>query len=240
MVLSADRWRRLESMFYEAMELEPAARKSLLDDRCRDDTDLRNEVESLLASANQSLDVVEESIQNAAHEVAANVRTPVLVPGARFSRYEVVSALGAGGMGEVYLVYDNQLRRNVALKLLAPELTWDERGVRRFEQEALAASRLNHPNILTVYEFAEVEGTYYLASEFVEGETLRQRVKRGKSGVAEVTEIAIQLASALEDFVSGHCARSRAMRARSIWAASMTASPPAWSMSRLVTRQASL
>jgi len=198
MVLSSDHWRRVESLFYEAVELEPAARKALLDDRCRDESDLRNEVESLLASAHQSLDVVEQSIQNAAQEVAAHVRTPVLVPGVHFSRYEVVSALGAGGMGEVYLVYDSQLRRNVALKLLAPELTQDERGVRRFEQEALAASALNHPNILTVHEFAEVEGTYYLASEFVEGETLRQRVRRGKSGVAEVTEIAIQIASALE------------------------------------------
>jgi len=178
MVLSSDHRRRLESLFYEAVELDPGARKALLDHRCWDDSDLRNEVESLLTSANQSLDVVEQSIQNAAQEVAAHVRTPVLVPGVRFSRYEVVSALGAGGMGEVYLVYDSQLRRNVALKLLAPELTQDERGVRRFEQEALAASALNHPNILTVHEFAEVEGTYYLASEFVEGERLRQRVRR--------------------------------------------------------------
>jgi len=198
MILSSDRWRLLESLFYEAVELEPAARKALLDDRCRGDSDLRNEVESLLASANQSLELVEQSVHNAAQELAANVRTPVVVPGGRFSRYEVVRALGAGGMGEVYLVYDSQLRRNVALKLLAPELTRDERGVRRFEQEALAASALNHPNILTVYEFAEVEGTHYIASEFVEGETLRQFVTRGKSGVAEVTDIAIQIASALE------------------------------------------
>jgi len=197
MVLSSDRWQRLEALFYEAAELEPAAREAFLDERCAGDDELRKEVESLLASADLPLDFLEKPIRKAAEGVMANERTPVLNPGSPFARYEVVSQVGAGGMAKVYLARDTQLRRNVALKLLAPELTRDQRGLRRFEQEAQAASALNHPNILTVYEFGQVDGTYYIACEYIEGETLRQRIKRGRLEVAEATDVAIQIAGAL-------------------------------------------
>jgi serine/threonine protein kinase/tetratricopeptide (TPR) repeat protein len=202
MASSSDRWRRLEGLFYEAVELNPAARKAFLDERCAEDAELRKEVESLLKSADVSssdrpLEFLQKPIQDAARDVVAIPPLPALNPGARFGRYEVLTTVGAGGMGEVYLAHDTQLRRNVALKLLARELTRDERGLRRFEQEARAASALNHPNILTVYEFGQIEGTYYIASEYVEGETLRERIKRAKLQVAEVTELAIQMASAL-------------------------------------------
>src|SRR5579862_7005860 len=202
MASSSDRWRRLEGLFYEAVELDPAARKAFLDERCAEDAELRKEVESLLKSADVSssdrpLDFLQKPIQDAARNVVAIPPPLALKPGARFGRYEVLTTVGAGGMGEVYLAHDTQLRRNVALKLLARELTRDERGLRRFEQEARAASALNHPNILTVYEFGQIEGTYYIASEYVEGETLRERIKRAKLQVAEVTDLAIQMASAL-------------------------------------------
>jgi serine/threonine protein kinase/tetratricopeptide (TPR) repeat protein len=197
MTSSSDRWRRLEGLFYEALELDSAARKAFLDERCAGNDGLRKEVESLLASADQPLDFLQKSIQNAAHQVVGSGSASVLRAGDRFSRYEVVSVAGIGGMGQVYLAHDTQLRRNVALKLLAPQLTQDKRGVRRFEQEAQAASALNHPNILTIYEFGQADDRYFIASEFVEGDTLRQRINKCKLGISEATDISIQIASAL-------------------------------------------
>lgn len=197
MVLSSDRWQRLESLFYEALPLPPSARAAFIEERCSGDEAMRKEVASLLASADRPLEDFEKPIQEAAKQMVADGAAPELYPGERFARYEVVRRIGAGGMGRVYLARDIQLRRNVALKLLAPELTRDERCLQRFEQEALAASALNHPNILTVYEFGEVEGTYYIASEYVEGETLRQRIGKGRLGIVAVTDVSIQIASAL-------------------------------------------
>jgi serine/threonine-protein kinase len=197
MGLSPDRWPQLETLFYEAAALEPAARKAFLDEHCGDDAALRKEVDSLLASADQPLDFLENPIRAAAKEVVSTARVAALRPGMRFARYEIISVAGAGGMGEVYLARDLQLKRNVALKLLAPELTRDERGLRRFEQEAQAASALNHPNILTVYEFGQVDGKHYIATEFIEGQTLRQLIKSGRLGQAAALDFSIQISSAL-------------------------------------------
>ena len=129
--------------------------------------------------------------------------------GTTLGRYEVRSLIGAGGMGEVYLAQDTQLRRPVALKLLPKNFTQDEDRLRRFEQEAYSASALNHPNILTIYEIGDVDSTRFIAMEFVEGETLRQHLSRSQahegeqaltgSGLRlnEALDLAIQIASAL-------------------------------------------
>jgi serine/threonine protein kinase len=117
--------------------------------------------------------------------------------GAHFGRYEVRSLLGAGGMGEVYLAEDSRLKRKIALKVLLAELTSNRERLQRFEREARAASALNHPNILTVYEFGAEDGTHYLAAEFVAGETLRERLNRGGLEIEEALDIARQIASAL-------------------------------------------
>lgn len=98
----------------------------------------------------------------------------MIAPGTKLGPYEVQLPLGAGGMGEVYLGQDTRLGRKIALKLLPAEFTQDAARVRRFEQEAIAASALNHPNIITIYEIGEVDGTHFIATEFIEGETLRQ------------------------------------------------------------------
>src|SRR5690349_12771637 len=108
-----------------------------------------------------------------------------LAPGVRFDRYEMLSPLGKGGMGEVYLAQDTRLKRKVALKLLPTAFTQDADRVRRFEQEAQAASALNHPNIITIYEIGEVDGTHYIATEFIEGQTLRQRMASEKMKLRE-------------------------------------------------------
>ena len=197
MVLSSEHWQRLESVFYEALALGPDKRETFLAERCAGDDALRKEAESLLASLDQSLDLLEKPIRDAASEVLEHWSPPVLKAGALFGRYEVIRPIGAGGMGRVHLARDSQLRRQVALKLLAPQLTRDRRNLQRFEHEALAASALNHPNIVTVYEFGQVDDEHYLASEYVEGETLRQRIRRGSLALTEVTDISIQIASAL-------------------------------------------
>src|ERR671937_787645 len=99
-----------------------------------------------------------------------------LATGTRLDRYEILSPLGRGGMGEVYLAQDTRLRRKVALKLLPAQFTQDEDRLRRFEQEAYAASALNHPNIITIHEIGQVDGSHLIVTEFIEGQTLRQKV----------------------------------------------------------------
>src|SRR5436853_3252269 len=103
-----------------------------------------------------------------------------ITAGTRLDRYEILSPLGAGGMGEVYLALDTRLKRKVALKLLPAAFTQDADRVRRFEQEAQAASALNHPNIITIHEIGEVTGTHFMATEFIEGQTLRQQMTRAR------------------------------------------------------------
>ncbi len=133
-----------------------------------------------------------------------------IAAGTTLGRYEIRSLIGAGGMGEVYLAHDSQLRRLVALKLLPPSFTQDEDRLKRFEQEAYSASGLNHPNILTIYEIGQVETTRFIAMEYVEGETLRQHLSRSHTSSGEfrevpgsgvklydALEIAIQIASAI-------------------------------------------
>ena len=120
-----------------------------------------------------------------------------MVPGTRIGPYEIRSKLGEGGMGEVYLADDARLRRRVALKILPPHLAADGDRLGRFEREAFAASALNHPNILTIFEFSAVGKTHFLVSEFVDGLSLRQRIETGALPITEALDVAIQIASAL-------------------------------------------
>jgi predicted ATPase/predicted Ser/Thr protein kinase len=121
----------------------------------------------------------------------------MLQPGSRLGRYEIRSLIGAGGMGEVYLAHDGQLQRPVALKVLSAAVRTDEDLRKRLEYEARAASALNHPNILTVYDVGQIGEEHFIATEFVDGITLRQRMSRGEPPMSETVEIAVQIASAL-------------------------------------------
>jgi len=197
MASSPDRWRRLESLFYAALELKPESRSQFLEKNCGSDPDLRKEIETLLDSAHKPMDRLRQPVLEAAQKMMGENSADALAPGTRLAHYEIVSLLGAGGMGEVYLAEDLRLRRKVALKMLLPELTRDERDLRRFEQEAQAASALNHPNILTIYEFGQADGLRFMATEFIEGDTLRQRITRGKLEINTTLDIAVQISRAL-------------------------------------------
>src|SRR5262245_45776521 len=117
--------------------------------------------------------------------------------GTRLGPYEIISPLGVGGMGDVYLARDARPERTVAIKVLPDEFTTDAVRVRRFEREAKAASALNHPNIIPTHEIGQANDSHYIATEYIEGETLRQRITLRSLSVPEALDIAIQVASAL-------------------------------------------
>jgi serine/threonine-protein kinase len=129
--------------------------------------------------------------------VAADYTRPVLDSGTKLGRYEIRSHLGAGGMGDVYLAQDTRLDRNVALKVLPEDVATDPERMRRFEQEAKAASGLNHPNIITIYEIDRSASTSFIAMEFIEGETLRERLRAGPMAPEDVVNVGVQVAGAL-------------------------------------------
>ena len=197
MASSSNRWQQIEALFYEAIELKPDARLEFLNKACAGDAELRKEVEALLDSAEKPMQFLQQSVVQAAHQMIEDDRREMVHPGDQLTHYKIISMLGAGGMGEVYLAEDTRLRRKVALKMLVPELTRDERGLRGFEHEAYAASALNHPNILTIYEFGQAEGLHFIASEFIEGATLRQKILTGKLELNTAVDISIQVSSAL-------------------------------------------
>ena len=163
---------------------------------CSGDEDLRSEVESLIASHEQGGSFIDMPAFEAAASLLVDDNSE-LKTGEIIGSYEVLSFISRGGMGEVYLAEDKRLGRKVALKLLPSSFTKDDDRLRRFEQEARAASALNHPNIITIFEIREAASSHIIATEFVEGETLRNRLNRTALSVSEALGIAIQVADAL-------------------------------------------
>ncbi len=187
-----DDWQRVKRVLEGALARDGADREAYLADACGTDAPLRARVDTLLAAGDR---------------VGTFLETPAVMlldpkisrdlTGRVVSSYRLISRLGAGGMGEVYLAHDSKLDRQVALKVLAPELALDRDRLRRFHQEARAASSLNHPHIVVVHDFGELDGRPYLVTEFIEGDTLRQRLRQGTLPVRDVVEIGVQLAGAL-------------------------------------------
>lgn len=193
------RWRMLDGLFAEAVGLGAKDRASFLDEHCGSDLELRAELESLLRSADTAPEFLDRPILDAVRKVAEQPG-PTLRPGERVAQYLILNLLGLGGMGQVYAAQDTRLQRKVALKVLSPHLTQDVQALQRFEHEARAASALNHPNILTIFEIGEADGLHFMVSEFVEGQTLRLRLGQAMP-VPVALDIASQVASAL---VSAH------------------------------------
>ena len=190
------RLQTIEEIFRAALDQAPDQVAQFLEVACKGDELLRRKVEALLTSRERADSFIETSAVGLATRIIQNGEADSLV-GHTIGHYKISEAIGAGGMGEVYLATDITAGRKAALKLLPARFTGDAERLKRFQQEAHAVVALNHPNILTVYEIGEDHSTYYIASELIEGETLRQRLTRGRLQVGEAVDVAIQVASAL-------------------------------------------
>src|SRR5262245_17318226 len=197
-------WKKIKEIYDRALDLSREERDSFLAEACVDDADLRREVESLLAAHDDAGSFLQSpAVEVVAREVIADEVSspePQLI-GRELANYRIISLLGRGGMGEVYLAEDKRLHRKVALKMLLSEFTTDTERLRRFEREARAASALNHPSIITIYEIGETDSTHYIVTEYVEGETLRLGVDRAtqqRINLTEALEIVVKVAAAIE------------------------------------------
>jgi TolB-like protein/Tfp pilus assembly protein PilF len=187
---------RIEEIFHAALEQEPDQVAQFLETACEGDEVLRSKVEALLASRQRVGNFIEDSAAGIAARIIGTEQPDSLV-GQTFGHYKISELIGSGGMGEVYLATDMTAGRKAALKLLPMRFTGDPERLKRFQREARAVVALNHPNILTVYEIGEDHSIHYIASELIEGETLRQRLARRRIELGEALDVAIQVASAL-------------------------------------------
>src|SRR5215213_6158469 len=190
------RWQRVKEVFEGALERHGDERSAFLDRACDGDSDVREEVESLLRSYEVAGSFMEApAVAQAADDFATEQK---LSPGQRVEHYQIVNLIGEGGMGEVYLATDTVLGRRIALKVLPAFVSKDPERLRRFTQEARAASRLSHPNVCVVHEIGETDdGRPFIAMEYVEGMTLRERMRNQAMKLGDVLDIAIQVADGL-------------------------------------------
>ena len=196
-MITHDRWQRIKEIFHSAQDRTPAERPDFLDEVCGDDASMREEVEALLtADAGNENFLTSPAFEFAAGMLASEAAE--FTTGQHVGRYEILCSLGAGGMGQIYLARDAQLGRNIALKLISQEFATDPRRVLRFEQEARAASALNHPNVCVIHEIGITDnGRHFIAMEFIQGTTLRDQLARGPLKLPEALQIAIQVGAAL-------------------------------------------
>ena len=199
--MTPERWQRIEELFNLIVDMNATERSDFLDRACAADLELRRAIETLVeadVAAQHYLELpalVASEWANSLENNPVNGRKVETTLG----HFHIKALLGAGGMGDVYLAEDTRLGRKVALKLLNAESTGDPERVQRFKQEARAASALNHPNIVTIFEIDEIEGESFIATEFIEGETLRQRMNRAPIMLGDTLNIIRQIASALRE-----------------------------------------
>ncbi len=184
--MQADVWKKVEELF-QAVQAQPLGKRAeFLENACPDDPQVRAEVQSLLDAAPGAASFLDSSPLSSA-----------LSAGTKLGHFEILGSLGAGGMGEVYRARDSRLKREVAIKVLPVSFACDPDRIARFEREARAASALNHPNIVSVYDIGRETSTYWIVSELVDGETLRRTIDHGPLPVRKVIEIAVQIAEGL-------------------------------------------
>ena len=186
----------IKEIFHGALDREPDKVSAFLETACRGDEALRHKVEAFLSAHQQAGNFIEAPVADLVANIIEKRQTLLLI-GQKIGHYKIQKRIDAGGMGEVYLAADMVAGRKAALKLLPVHLVGDAERLKWFQQEAYVVAGLNHPNILTVYEVGTDDSTRYIATELVEGETLRQRLARGRMQVGEVIEIVIQAAAAL-------------------------------------------
>ena len=187
-------WENLQEAFHAALAVPVTERAAFIERSSNGDESRRKALEALLKSHEETNNLLDRPAYQAAAEMLVN--RGALVPGQLVAHYKIISLLGEGGMGRVYLAEDTKLHRRVCLKFLSARLTLNAEWLRRFEWEARAASALNHPNILTIHEIGEADGHRFIATEFIDGQTLRERLRNGLDTQPAI-DIAAQVASAL-------------------------------------------
>ncbi|MEQ1604813.1 MAG: protein kinase [Pyrinomonadaceae bacterium] len=197
--MDPNRWKQIDELVDAALDLPEGEREAFINSRANGDDDLKRAVIELIGAQSKT----NEFLDNSAMKIVAKAiaideprekRESLL--GKKIATYRIEKLIGAGGMGEVYLAFDEKMRRNVALKILPAEFGSNDERVRRFEMEARAISKLNHPNIVTIYDVGNADGINYIATEFVEGKTLRDLIA-GKFKLRNVMANSIQICDAL-------------------------------------------
>src|SRR5262245_3376148 len=194
--MTPERWQQIEELYHAALERDDVRRRDFLDEACAGDNPLRWEVETLIAAYETAGNFIEAPPKDVMARMLDDERERLMI-GRTLGHYQLRGFLGAGGMGEVYLADDTQLGRKVALKLLPWEFTRDRESIQRFKQEARAISSLNHPNIVTVFEIGQSDDLHFIATEFIDGQTLRRRMMESLMKLPDALDVAIQTANAL-------------------------------------------
>ncbi|HWP55225.1 MAG TPA: serine/threonine-protein kinase, partial [Pyrinomonadaceae bacterium] len=195
--MTPERWHRVEEVLQAALDHSPADRAAFLNEACAGDEELERETSSMIAAYDDASDFFAEPAIARDARVIINSEAQ-MHPGREIGPYQIIRHIGSGGMGEVYLAHDSRLDRPVALKVIRAGLVFDEALVRRFQTEARVASALNHANILTVYEIGQDDEIFFIATEYIDGLTIRERIRAADLTLQDVLEITGQLLSGLE------------------------------------------
>ena len=192
--MSIERWQTIETLFHSARTLNPEQRRGYLESACGGDQELLREVESLVAND----ELAAEFLETADPDAQAGVLRASVPPGEKIGPYVILDFLKAGGMGEVHKARDTRLDRVVAIKFEPRALASDPAALTRIQREARAASALNHPRICTVHDMGEHQGRPFFVMEYLEGQSLRERLAGSAMTLPELTSVAVQICDALQ------------------------------------------
>jgi serine/threonine protein kinase len=195
--MNQSRWQRVEELFHAALEREPSARDAFLTEACNGDSELRREIESLIAAAEPKFEFLDRPAMEVEAKAMSREHSGTL-SGRRFAHYVIGPLLGVGGMAEVYRARDMRLDRDVAIKVLPGYSSLDAVRFGRFRREAKLLASVTHPNVAAVYGFEQVDNLCAVVMELIEGETLSDRIVRQRPTLDDVLEIAAQIAAAVE------------------------------------------